>query len=96
MPGWSQNSSSPHSLSLLSACFLHMNLTTSRTFVFSVSGIVVKVPSIRWTRRNSCEKSGDLVYRIESVVCNVEIHSSHTWRARVEAPRFGGRPEAGG
>ena len=81
IPGWSHSSSSPNSDSLLSVCFLHMNLTTSRVLVVSVSGIVVKVPSIRWTRRNSCEKSGDLVYRIESVVCSVEIHSSQTSRS---------------
>ena len=58
-----------------------MKRITSRTLVFSVSGIVVKVPSIRCTRKNSCEKSGLFWYRIESVVCSVEIHSSHTSRS---------------
>ena len=81
MPGWSQNSSRPHSLSLLSACCRHMYRTTSRTLVFSVSAIVVKVPSIRCTRKKSCEKSGDLVYRMQRVVCSVDIHSSHVSRS---------------
>ena len=78
IPGWSHSSSSPNSDSLLSVCFLHMNLTTSRVLVVSVSGIVVKVPSIMYTRKKSCEKSGLFWYRIDSVVCSVEIHSSHT------------------
>ena len=29
----------------------------------------------------SCEKSGDLVYRMQRVVCSVEIHSSHVSRS---------------
>ena len=59
MPGWSQNSSSPHSLSLLSECFLHMKRITSRVLVISSIGMVVKIPSMSDTRRNSCEKMGD-------------------------------------
>ena len=44
-----------HSVSLFKACFLHKWRITSRHFVVSVIGIVMNVPSIMHTRKNSCQ-----------------------------------------